>query len=82
MWYEADPTSYVEDEHRRQMDYRSRQPSPYSATVTLNKDEKSMGGRKFKNHKVIRYASGATFDVAMMHATILLPEADEPLDMQ
>jgi hypothetical protein len=64
------------------MDYRPQRPSEYSVTVTWLKHENRWETRKFKNNKAVCYASGATFDMAMMQATILGPEADEPVDTQ
>lgn len=38
VWYYPDPAIYIEDEHVRQMQYRSRTVSEYSITVTWDKE--------------------------------------------
>ena len=82
VWYFADPASYIEDEHIRQMQYKSRKASQYSVTVTWDKDRGRWETRKFKGCVSVRYAFGEDYRSAMLRTTAFGPELDEPLDTQ
>jgi hypothetical protein len=82
VWYWCDPASYIEDDHKRQMEYRSRKSNPYSVSVMWNKVENRWETRKHKSDKLICLASGTDFNSAMMHTTLRGPEPDETLDTQ
>jgi hypothetical protein len=82
VWYYPDPTSYVEDAHKRQMQYKSRKAGEYSITVVWDKDESRWETRKYKGHELVLLAYGKDFNSAMWHTTALGPQLDEALDTQ
>jgi hypothetical protein len=82
VWYYPDPTSYIEDGHKRQMQYRSRRAGEYSITVIWDKDESRWETRKYKGDELVFLAYGKDFNSAMWHTTALGPQLDEALDTQ
>ena len=82
VWYYPDPTSYIEDEHKRQMQYKSRKAGEYSITVVWDKDESRWETRKYKGNELVFLAYGKDFNSAMLHTTLLGPQIDEALDTE
>jgi hypothetical protein len=82
VWYHPDPASYIEDEHIRQMQYKSRAASQYSVTITWDKDRGRWETRNYRGYELVRFALGEDYRLAMLHTTWFGPELDEPLDTQ
>ena len=82
VWYYPDPSSYAEDEYKRQMDYKSRKASEYSITIIWDKAQSRWETRKYKGSQLVLLAFGKDFNSAMWHTTSLGPELDEALDTQ
>jgi hypothetical protein len=80
VWYYPDPISYIEDGHKRQMQYKSRKAGEYSVTVVWDKDENRWETRKYKGDELVLLAYGKDFNSAMWHTTALGPQLDEALD--
>jgi hypothetical protein len=82
VWYYPDPISYIEDRHKRQMQYKSRKAGEYSITVVWDKDQSRWETRKYKGNELVLLAYGKDFNSAMWHTTALGPQLDEVLDTQ
>jgi hypothetical protein len=82
VWYYPDPTSYIEDGHKRQMQYASRKAGEYSITVTWDKDQSRWETRKYKGNELFCLSVGKDFSSAMWQTTALGPQLDEALDTQ
>jgi hypothetical protein len=82
VWYYPDPSSYAEDEYKRQMDYKSRKASEYSITIRWDKAQSRWETRKYKGSQLVLLAFGKDFNSAMWHTTALGPQLDEALDSQ
>ena len=82
VWYYPDPASYIEDEHIRQMQYKSRRASQYSVTVTWDKNRGRWETRKYRGYELVRFALGEDYRSAMLHTTWFGPDLDEPVDTQ
>ena len=80
VWYYPDPTGYIEDGHKRQMQYKRRKAGQYSITVRWDKDESRWETRKYKDEELVLLAYGKDYNSAMWHTTALGPQLDEPLD--
>lgn len=80
IWYWPDPSSYIEDGQKRQMQYTSRKASEYSITVIWDKDQSRWEMRKYKGDELVFLAIGKDYDSAMRQATLLGPQLDEALD--
>jgi len=48
VWYYRNATTYFEDGHKRQMQYRNRKASEYSSTVVWDKDQSRWETRKYQ----------------------------------
>jgi hypothetical protein len=82
VWYWPDPTSYIEDGHKRQMQYNSRKAGEYSITVIWDKDQSRWETRKYKGDELVSLAIGGDYNSAMRQTTLLGPQLDEALDTQ
>jgi len=82
VWYYPDPASYIEDSHKRQIQYTSRRASEYSITVIWDKDETRWETRKYKGNELVSLAFGKDFNSAMWQTTVIGPQIDEVLDTQ
>ena len=82
VWYYPDPTSYIEDGHKRQMQYKGRKAGEYSITVVWDKDQSRWETRKYKGNELVCLAYGKDFNSAMWQTTLLGPQLDEALDTQ
>lgn len=82
VWYWPDSTSYIEDGHKRQMQYKSRKAGVYTITVEWNKDETRWETRKYKCNKLVLLAYGKDFNATMWQTTLPGPNPDEVLDTQ
>ena len=82
VWYYPDPSSYAEDEYKRQMDYKSRKASEYSITIRWDKVQSRWETHKYKGNELVLLAYGKDFNSAMWHTTALGPQLDESLDTQ
>ena len=82
VWYYPDAASYIEDAHKRQMQYNSRKAGEYSVTVAWDKDQSRWETRKYKGNELVLLAFGKDFNEAMWHTTAFGPEIDEALDTQ
>jgi hypothetical protein len=82
VWYYPDPTSYVEDAHKRQMQYDSRKAGEYSITVAWDKDQNRWETHKYKGNELVCLAFGEDFNSAMWQTTAFGPRLDETLDTQ
>jgi len=80
VWYWPDPTSYIEDGHKRQMQYNSRKAGEYSITVIWDKDQSRWETRKYKGDELVFLAIGKDYDSAMRQTTLVGPQFDEALD--
>ena len=81
-WYYRDPTSYIEDAHKRQMQYKSRKASEYSVTVAWDKDQIRWETRNYRSNELMCFVFGEGFNSAMWQTTAFGPQPDEPLDTQ
>jgi hypothetical protein len=82
VWYYPDPSSYAEDEYKRQMDYKSRKASEYSITIIWDKVQSRWETRKYKGSQLVCFAFGKDFNSAMWQTTALGPQLDEALDTE
>ena len=82
VWYYPDPSSYAEDEYKRQMDYKSRKASEYSITIRWDKAQSRWETRKYKGSQLVCFAFGTDFNSAMWQTTAPGPRVDEILDTQ
>jgi hypothetical protein len=82
VWYYPDPATYTEDGHKRQMQYKSRRASEYSATIVWDKDHSRWESRKYKGNELVCFAFGKDFKSAMLQTTAFGPQLDEALDTQ
>jgi hypothetical protein len=82
VWYYADPASYIEDEHIRQMQYKSRKASEYSVTVAWNKNRGRWETGEYRGYELVRYAFGEDYNTAMLRTTAFAPGVDEAFDVQ
>ena len=80
VWYYPDSASYIEDAHKRQMQYNSRKVSEYSVTVLWNMDETRWETRKYKSNELVLFDFGKDFNSAMWQTTTLGSQIDEVLD--
>ena len=82
VWYWPDPTSYLEDGHKRQMQYKSRRAGEYSITVMWDKAQSRWETRKYKGDELVCHAIGKDYDSAMRQTTLEGPQLDEAFDTQ
>lgn len=82
VWYYPDRATYIEDGHKRQMQYRSRKGGDHSITVSWDKDQNRWETRKYKGDELILLACGKDFNSAMWQTTAFGPQIDEVLDTQ
>ena len=82
VWYYPEPTTDIEDAHKRQMQYKSRKASEYSFTVAWDKDQDRWEKRKYKGNELICLAFDKDFNLAMWKTTAFGPQNDEVLDTQ
>ena len=82
VWYYPDAGSYIEDEHLRQMRYKSRKTSQYSITITWDKKRSRWETRKYRGYELVRFAFGEDYNSAMLRTTAFRPMIDESFDTQ
>ena len=78
--YWFDPSSYAEDEEKREMIYVPGVASPYRVKVEYYKKRRLWRTLKYKGTELILEAQGSEFDKAMIHTTLCGLQPDEPID--
>src|SRR5262249_3749699 len=71
------PDTFREDAQQKVMCYAAKPNNAYFVRVVFVKKTGCWETEKFKSGRLIRSASGSTFDGAMMHTTMDGPEPDE-----
>ena len=82
VWHYLGPASYIEDAHKRQIQYRCRKASEFSVTVVWDKVQDRWETRKYRGEELVLLAFGTDFNSTVWHTTALGPELDEALDTQ
>lgn len=78
--YWFDPGTYREDKKKRQLTYVSRKKGRYHLRVTFKRTG-VIKTRKYKGTKLVCCAHGDSFEMAIIHATIVGMELDETEDI-
>ena len=82
VWHYLGPASYIEDAHKRQIQYRCRKANEFSVTVVWDKVQDRWETRKYRGEELVLLAFGTDFNSTVWHTTALGPELDEALDTQ
>ena len=78
--YWFDPSSYVEDMDKREMAYFPRVKSSYRVKVEYHKSGHFWRTLKYKGEQLVCEAQGPEFARAMIQATLVGVQPDEPVD--
>ena len=78
--YWFDPGSYLEDDKKREMNYRPRFKSPFWIKVEYDKTRKFWQTLKYRHEDLLVMAEGTGFYAAMKHTTLPGLEPDELTD--
>ena len=78
--YQFDPCTFHENAEKRQMSYHSRANPEFSVEVVIPKRSSEIVVSKFRGEIQLWVASGASFDGAMLQATLMGMAGDEVED--
>ena len=77
--YEPDLATFRETKKTRELTYRNSEGGTYRVRVVLNRASGRLETLKYKGKKLIASATGMSFESAMVHATLVGIEKDEPV---
>ena len=80
--YQFDPSTFREDPEKRRMNYHSRANPKFRVEVAIDKCSTEIVVSKFHGENLLWEASGASFDLAIAHATMMGMEVDELADAE